>query len=184
MAARQWEIRRHQVSVAGSVVNAVTGLAVSRAEVRIDAGAVQVATSTGQDGHFHFLDLPDGTYPVEVRFPAAGSRYGTAQVNATVSRDGLGNMQIASADLQLPATTIRGQINKPNNKPAVMAEILLTGSGERVFSDADGHYALVGVETGNRTLRVTTHKFQTHVQTVILAVAGDAVTVDVALTPS
>ena len=184
MAELQWEIRRHQVAIAGTVVSAATGLAVPGAEVKIAAGTVRVTTLTGPDGHFHFLDLADGVYPVTAAFPTAGSRYGSALVSATVTRDGSGNISMATADMQLPATTIRGEISKPNSQPAVMAEVRLAGSGERVFTDGDGRYALVGVEIGSRALRVTTQKFQTHVQTVIIAAAGDTVTVDVTLTPS
>lgn len=184
MAALQWETLRHQVAIAGNVVNAVTGLAMPGAVVKIDAGTIQANTLTAQDGHFHFLDLPDGSYPVRASMPTAGSRHGSAQVNATVSRDGSGNIQMATADIQLPATTIRGEISKPDHSPVVMAEIQLAGSGERVFTDSDGRYALVGIEIGTRTLTVTRQTFETHVQTVSIAAAGDTVTVDVTLIPS
>jgi len=184
MAAVQWEIRRHQVAVAGRVVDAQTGKPLSDVLVTIATGAIRAETRTGGDGHFHFLDLPDGTYPVAATLPAEGSRHGTAQVNAVVSRDGTGRIQMATADLALPATTVRGRVARANNQPVVMAEIVLEGSGEQAFSGADGRYTLVGVEVGARTARVRAQGFQTAVQVVTIASAGTVATLNVTLTPA
>jgi hypothetical protein len=183
MAALQWEIRRHQAAVAGRVVDAQRGKPVAGALVVVTAGPLRRESRSGGDGHFHFLDLPDGTYVVTASYPPEGSRYGSAQANAVVSRDGTGRISMATADLELPATTLRGRVARPNNQPVVMAEILLEGSGERNYSAADGHYALVGVEAGLRRIRVRAQGFHPVTQEVILADAGAVVTLNVTLTP-
>lgn len=183
MAALQWEIRRHQAAIAGRVVDAETGKAMSGARVMATAGPLSWESRSGDDGHFHFLDLSDGSYGVAASYPPGGSRYGSAQVNAVVSRDGTGRIQMATADLSLPATTVRGRITRPGGQGVVMAEIVLEGSGERTFSAADGHYALVGVEAGLRRVRIRAQGFQPATQEVTLAAAGAVVTLNVALTP-
>lgn len=183
MAALQWEIRRHQAAVAGRVLDAQTDKPLAGALVVVAAGPLRWESRSGNDGHFHFLDLPDGAYQVTASYPLGGSRYGSAPGNVVVSRDGTGRIQMATADLALPATTLRGRIARPNNQPVVMAEILLEGSGERVFSAADGHYALVGVEAGSRRVRVRAQGVQPVTQAVTLAAAGSVVTLNVTLTP-
>lgn len=182
MAALQWEIRRHQAAVAGRVVDAQTEKPLAGALVVVTAGPLRRESRSGHDGHFHFLDLPDGAYVVTAGYPPGGSRYGSAQGNVVVSRDGTGKIQMATADLALPATTLHGRVARPNNQPVVMAEILLEGSGERTYSAADGHYALVGVEAGPRRVRVRAQGFQPATQEVTLAAAGAAVTLNITLT--
>jgi hypothetical protein len=66
-------------------------------------------TRTAVDGHFHFLDLPDGDYAVTASLPEAGNRYGTAEAkNLRVSRDGNGRIDWAWTDVKVPPTTISG----------------------------------------------------------------------------
>lgn len=183
MAALQWEIRRHQAAIAGRVVDAQTEKPLAGALVTVAAGPQRWEIRSGQDGHFHFLDLPDGAYLVTASYPPGGNRYGSAQENVVVSRDGTGRIQMATADLSLPATTVRGRITRPGGQGVVMAEIVLEGSGERAFSAADGHYALVGVEAGLRRVRIRAQGFQPMTQEVILAAAGAVVTLNLTLTP-
>jgi len=183
MAALQWEIRRHQAAVAGRVVDAQTEKNLAGTLVVVAAGPLRWESRSGHDGHFHFLDLPDGAYVVTASYPTGGSRYGSAQANVVVSRDGTGRVHMATADLALPATTVRGRITRPGGQGVVMAEIVLEGSGERAFSAADGHYALVGVEAGLRRVRLRAQGFQPATQEVTLAAAGAVVTLNVALTP-
>lgn len=181
MAALQWEIRRHQAAIAGRMVDAETGKAMSGARVTVTVGPLSWESLSGDDGHFHFLDLPDGAYGVTASYPPGGSRYGIAQVDAVVGRDGTGRIQLATADLSLPATTVRGRIIRPGGQGVVMAEIVLEGSGERTYSAADGHYALVGVEAGLRRVRVRAQGFQPAMREVTLAAAGAVATLNLTL---
>jgi hypothetical protein len=147
-------------------------------------------TRTASDGHFHFLDLPDGQYTLTASLPGAGSRYGTAQVEATVSRDAEGNISMVTADIALPPTTIRGRVVDQDNNPVGMAEVRVVGSGERTFSNADieapteiqGQYRLTGLEAGKRTVLVSARGYTTATQTVQLT-QGDAVERNVQLEP-
>jgi hypothetical protein len=183
MAALQWEIRRHQAAIAGRVVDAQTEKPLAGTRVTVTAGPLRWESRSGDDGHFHFLDLPDGAYVVTAGYPPGGSRYGSAQKNVVVSRDGTGRIQMATADLSLSATTVRGRITRPGGQGVIMAEIVLEGSGERAFSATDGHYALVGVEAGLCRVRIRAQGFQPATQEVTLAAAGAVVTLNVALTP-
>jgi len=44
-------------------------------------------TQTRPDGYFYFLDLPDGDYTLSANWLQAGTRYGSAELQKTVSRD-------------------------------------------------------------------------------------------------
>ena len=173
----KWNVVRHQVAIAGLVTDGEAGKPLAGAEVGITEKPpaferslrglslrygsrwnkmVERADKTlsRADGLFYFLDLPNGKYTLGASLPSSG-RYGTAQEAATVSRDAKGTIKMASVNFSLRPTTIKGKITGPAHKNGVvMAEVRLKGSGERAFSDGDGHYVLAGVEPGKRTLLV------------------------------
>ena len=142
-------------------------------------------TLTVEDGHFHFLDLPDGQYTLEASLPGSGTRFGTAQAQATVER-AQGKIAMAAADIALPPTTLKGRITSQNqNKPVFMAQVRVKGSGESAFTDSNGCYLLAGLEAGNRTLLVSATGYQPLApQTVQLSAAGAVQTKDIILVPS
>lgn len=205
--ASQWlrlEPTRHQVAIAGDVTDAEAGAAIGRARVEITAGPAAFTdrlalratrhqdrwaamderldrTRTAADGHFHFLDLPDGDYSLAASLPGSGTRYGTAQAQATVSRDAKGNITMATADMALPPTALKGQIaDQASGDPVLMAEVRMKGSGERAFSDGEGRYLLTGLEAGERTVVVFASGRETVTQTVQLS-RGSVAELDVAL---
>jgi hypothetical protein len=206
----QWEEIRHQVAISGRVTDAQTSRAIGRAQVSITDGSLafnewlanyarqygdrwetmmerpdQIRTDI--DGHFHFMDLPDGQYTLRASLPGSGTRYGIAQNVVTVSRDAEGNITMAVADISLLPTTLKGRIAKQNNEPVVMAEVRVRGSGERTFSDGQGHYLLTGLEAskkGERTLVVSAQGCQKVTKNVLLDQAGVEKTLDFVLVPS
>jgi hypothetical protein len=141
-------------------------------------------TQTAADGHFHFLDLPDGAYTLIVSLPGFGSRYGTAQAQASVARDAQGKIAMAGVEITLPPTTIAGQITGKDSAAVVMARVQVKGSGESAFSDGQGHYLLAGLEVGSRTLLVSAQGYQPVSQTVAISQAGATQTLNLALVPS
>jgi hypothetical protein len=165
----------HQAAVAGRVVEAATGRPVGGAQVTLSGGPAPFGellalsamrygaawptmteradrTRTAADGHFVFLDLPDGQYTVTAGLPQRGVRYGTTQAMVQIGRDGDGVIAIVHIDLELAATSIAGQVTAVGGGPIMMAAVTLEGSGEEVLSDAQGRYMLAGVETGERAL--------------------------------
>jgi hypothetical protein len=130
-------------------------------------------TRTAADGIFYFLDLPEGDYTLKASLPGMGSRYRAAVANAVVlykpeknnksdkgakpdehdkakesdERNKHRDYQRVFVELVLKATTVHGRIIGPGHKNGVlMAEVRMKGSGERTFSDAQGHYVLAGIE--------------------------------------
>ena len=201
----QWETVRHQVAIAGQVSDAQGNVPLGGARVRITSGpavftnwlavhALQYGEAwatlpkrpdqvlTAADGHFHFMDLPNGQYTLTVSLPGAGTRYGSAQVQATVSRNAQGKITMAASDIALPPTTIKGRVNGPGNANVAMAKIRVQGSGEQTFSDGQGRYLLTGLETGSRTVLVTAQGFRPLSRPVTLTAAGAVQTLDFALT--
>jgi len=198
------EMTRHQVAIAGNVTDAQTGKAIARARVEITAGpaaftdwlalhAKQYAnrwaamaerldrTHTQADGHFHFLDLPDGDYTLTASLPGSGTRYASAEARVSVSSDGEGNITMARADIALPPTALRGQItDQADGEPVLLAEVRVKGSGERTFSDGDGAYLLAGLEAGERTVQVSAQGYETATSTVQLS-QGETLELNVAL---
>lgn len=175
---------RHQVAIVGRVTDAQTGGSIAGALVTITNAPSPQKTLTAADGHFHFLDLPDGQYTLTTTLPGAGSCYGTAQVTVVVARDAQGNIKMASADMALPSTTVKGQITGQSNAPVVMAQVRVKGSGEQTFSDAHGRYLLNALETGSRTVLVTAQGYQSASQTVQITQPGSVQTLNFALVPS
>lgn len=196
---------RHQVAIAGQVTDSQQNRALGGAQVRISAGpaefmnwlavrAIQYGAAwetlrdrpdqvfTAGDGHFHFMDLPNGQYTLTVSLPGAGTSYGSAQAQATVSRNAQGKITMAVSDIALPPTAIKGKVTGPGNVNVVMAKVRLQGSGEQTFSDGQGRYLLAGLETGNRTVLVSAQGFRSLSRPVTLNNAGAVQTLDFALT--
>ena len=133
-------------------------------------------TSTAADGHYHFLDLPDGQYTLAVSLPGSGTRYGVGTTQVSVSRDVGGKIIMASADLALPPTTIKGTVTLKNKgDPVILAEVCVQGSGERTFTDSKGGYVLAGIEAnplGPRRVTATAQGLPTATNTLQLSLAG------------
>jgi hypothetical protein len=199
-----WEIIRHQVAIAGRVTDAQTGRAIGGARVGITAapaaftdwlairakqyGAQWAAmverpdqARTALDGHFHFLDLPDGQYTLTASLPGSGSRYGTAGREAVVSSHAQGTITMAAADIALPPTTLKGEITDQDGNRIALVEVRVQGSGEQAFSDAQGRYILASLEIGQRTVLVFAQRYQPGSQTVTLSPAGTVQTLNMIL---
>ena len=193
-----WEIIRHAVAISGSVRDSQTGKAVGGARVAITDAPTEFTawleiraqqfgtrwrgmlerpdrTLTAGDGHFHFMDLPNGDYTLVASLPAAGSRYAEAEASVTVTRGTGDNIIMATADIQLPPTTLKGTITAAGSEgpePVVMAEVMISGSGEKTFSDDQGRYMLSGLEKGIRTMMVSAKGYQSVSQAVGFVAAG------------
>lgn len=201
-----FEVVRHQATVAGRVVDAQSGVALAGAAVEITLGPAAFTawlaakalafgsgwaalaerpdrTRTKPDGHFHFLDLPDGQYTLSVRTTGSGTRYGSAQTTATVARDSQGKATSAPVKALLQPTTITGRVSR-NGAVVAMARIGIKGTGEYTYSDDTGRYALAGVEAGARTVVASAQGCQPASQTVTLAAAGAVATLDFAMVPA
>jgi carbon monoxide dehydrogenase subunit G len=202
------EPSRWQVAIAGRVTDAQTGQALSGVQVTITAAPAAFnswlslhakqyearwdamveradRTRTAKDGHYHFLDLPAGQYTLTASFPGVGSRYGTVDVKAKVvvskARSDPGKISWVAADIALPPTTLKGQVTSADTQPVFFANVLIQGSGERTYSDAQGNYRLVGLEVGARTVQVSAQGYKTNSQTVQLSQAGVAQSLNIVL---
>ena len=203
---QQWikiEPARHQVAIAGTVTDMQTGGAIGRARVEIVAGPAEFAdrlalhakqhqerwadmeerldrTRTAGDGHYHFVDLPEGDYTLNVSLPGSATRYDAVPVEAVVRHDATGNITMVRADVALPSTALRGQVSDSAGEPVLMAEVRIRGSGERAFSDGGGRYLLAALEAGERTVVVSASGHETATRTVQLN-QGDLSELDVVL---
>jgi hypothetical protein len=197
---------RHQAALAGQVVESHAQKPIPSAQVQVVAapagfmamlalGQKQYGAAwdslparpdralTALDGHFHFLDLPDGDYTIAASLPAGGSRYGTVQGTATVKRDGAGNLKPAILSMAVPSTTVQGKVTKQSGgDPIGMAAIQVQGSGETAYTVADGTFRLLAIEKGSRTINASAPGFQPSSQVVVLANAGDTQVLNFVLT--
>jgi hypothetical protein len=142
-------------------------------------------TQTAGDGLFYFLDLPAGDYTLIASQPGSGTRYGAAQTTAAVTHTN-GDINMTTVDLAMPPTTLKGQITGPSLDdgsvgPVLMAQVQVQGSGESTFSDSEGQYLLAGLETGQRTVRVSAQGYQRVERTIEFAQAGSERVVNIAL---
>lgn len=88
-----WEVFRRTVSIAGRVTDIQTGKSISGAKVLAISDFKRLMTITGIDGHFHFLDLPEGTYRLIASQPFSGYRFETFQVEVIAFHDVEGNIR-------------------------------------------------------------------------------------------
>ncbi len=203
----QWEEIRHQVSIAGRVIDALTGRAIAYAEVEITSAPQEFTEwlaerkkqhggmwdkmqkrpdrmCTQHDGHFHFMDLPDGQYTLQARMPGWGSRYAKGSCTVTVAHGPAGEIIIAQADMTLVPTCIRGQISaQDTTDPIALAEVRIKGSDQRTFSNESGDYCLACVETGERTIIASAQGFEQTSHTVLLNQPGQQGELDMVMKP-
>ena len=169
-----FETFRHRAAIAGRVTDAQTGKPLPGARVAITSGP---EVFTAGDGFYRFLDLPAGTYTLTASLPGSGSRYGTESGQVVLGED------LETVDLELPATTVKGKVKDQAGQAVRMAEVRVQGSGESAWSDAQGNYALSGVEAGARRIEVSARGFQKVSETVAIGQPGATVTRDVTLSP-
>jgi hypothetical protein len=195
---------RHQVAIAGRLTDAVTGTLLAGCRVQLTSvpaafaawlasRALEIGARweslpvrpdravTQGDGHFHFLDLPDGQYTVAASLPPAGTRYGTAQVGRTISRDAGGTIARQTADLALPPTTVRGRVTGPGNVAVQLAWVRVRGGVENTYTDGLGEYVLTALEAGSRALLVSASGFQPSPPVSVSLQVGTVATMNVSL---
>ena len=107
-----WEVSRRTVSVAGRVTDARTGRSINGIHVKIASRSTRSGTRTGADGHFHFLDLPDGQYTLTAYSPGSDLRDQTAQMEATAFHDMEGNIKKLTYGEYKARINIKGLKNK------------------------------------------------------------------------
>jgi hypothetical protein len=138
---------------------------------------------TRKDGLFYFLDLPEGGYTVTAVLPKPDGRHGVGQVECQVTRNEKGKPKVAFVTLTVPATSVNGKIVGSGHKNGIaMAQVRVKGSGERAFTDAQGQYAVNGLEAGNRVLTVSAQGYQPASESVILSKPGASKTINFSLT--
>lgn len=179
-----WQQIRRQVAVVGRVIDAESRRPLPGVRITISAapaaftsdlavrslqdGAQWAAlderpdrTRTRADGRFHFLDLPDGQYTFTATWPELGSRYGSATGQATVTRNSSGKIALATTEIALPSTTLKGRITGRNNEPVVLAEVRLKAQAVQTRSDDQGNYLLTALEAGRHTVLVSAQGYTT-----------------------
>ena len=199
----RWEQTRHQVAIDGLVTDATTGVPLGGVRVEISAAPAAFSTwlaayalqygaawagldqrpdrtRSREDGRFYLLDLPDGQYTLTASWPEQGSRYGSAQAQATVVRSTGGTIARSRSTLALPSTTLRGQILGRGGAPVALAEIRLRGQISVTRSDEQGRYLLSGLEAGRGSVVVAASGYATK-EVAIESQAGLAQTFDITL---
>ncbi|MEH1771563.1 MAG: carboxypeptidase regulatory-like domain-containing protein [Nostoc sp.] len=187
----QSQLIRHQVAIAGQVINAQTKKAIAKVEVMITKAPdafthwlglkslqhgdrSSYLTRTAFDGYFHFWDLPEGEYTLTASLPNAARRYGTAMIAVTVPSyiEGIeGKIIMTAADMELPITVLNGNISNQNGEPVFMAKVRVKGSTESTFSNDKGQYSLIGLESSEikRIAIVSAQGYQPTSQSVVIS---------------
>ena len=111
---------------------------------------------TTSNGYFHFINLPPGDYILEASLPTSGTRYNTVKKTVKVSSSVNGNLATTMTNLVIVPTGIKGKITDTDepNKTIINAKVQIQGSQEITFSDRQGNYQLLGLESsklGQRT---------------------------------
>lgn len=167
-----WEpVIRHQVAIAGRVINAKTQVAIAGAQVTLvemperlrtilQLKALQYGnaweqmpqrpdrTYSGKDGYYFFRDLLEGDYKIEAFLPNAGTRYSSVSQRVKLAADPA-NRGVIHVDLLLPTTGLQGKITAPEDEK-FMAKVQIQGQGDYALTNGDGEYLLTEVEAGQK----------------------------------
>lgn len=189
------QTKRRQSSIAGKVTDDATDLPVPGVLVTLEgppafeailsALATQYGDAwdtlssrpdralTGDDGYFHFGDVPDGSYTLTLSFSDLGERYGTTTANATVTHAIDGTAEASLLEIAMPPTAVEGTVMRsfPDPTPAgplQMARVRVRGTGQEAFTDENGHYYLTGVDPGDHTLTFSSPGLQGATGTVTI----------------
>ena len=183
-----WQIVRHQVSIAGIVQDSETKQAIAGARVEIDHlkdTHSQKWTLTGVDGWFYFLDLPpkNNGYTLSASLPNRGTRYGVVSSEAISVISGRVPLNSPSLNMvmHLPPTALSGRITDEQNKGLKLAKVQLQPGGETVFSDEKGNYFLSGLNVGSITINISAQSYQSKTQSASLALGQKIIMNDIQL---
>lgn len=172
---------RHHVAIAGSVTDSVSGRAIAGAIVEIVDP--KLCTLTREDGSFYFIDLPVGSYSLNLAAPSLSSRYGVINgLNILVQNTGDGRPILDSkANVQLAPTTLVGQVFRADNRqPIGSAIVQLRRSDVQTITDKEGRYTLSGLLSGTPSVQAAAKGFSTSIQAVVLT-TGQATTANFSL---
>jgi hypothetical protein len=195
------------MSITGVVTDALSGAALAGALVEITQGppefenersilsedpswAVKTEridrTLSRVDGAYYFLDLPSGSYHLQISLPQAGRRYGNFQADGATTlgqRDTSGRIMITRIDAALIPTQIQGQVTRSDNhQPISGARVSLQGDETWVETDAAGHYNLSDLTAVKPTVAVSADQFKPFSQNLTLT-PGAVQTLDISLDP-
>lgn len=190
---------RHQVSIAGKVIDDQTKAGISGATVRITQApdrfnqqirlsalqerhsnrlGVQSQRETSREGCFYFRDLPIGDYTLTASFPSAGTRYQDALPRTVeVVEDHPDLLHLPFVELVLLPTALTGQIKDASNQAIVMAKIWIEGTADFTFSDAQGNYFLNQLEGSNPSQFASTQLPETTVKITAVGYQNETRTV-------
>jgi Carboxypeptidase regulatory-like domain len=202
------EIVRRRASIAGMIVDFVTNSPVPGALVAITSGpadfealiaalAADLGWSdqdarpdrqlTGPDGVYCFMDLPAGSYDLEISVPAMSSRYGVYTRNGVqVAAAGAGEAPIwpAWAATPIQPTCATGQVTRADtNQPIAGAQVWLHSDTNVALTDNNGIYMLSGLVAGTVAVEVAASGFKPASQPNVVLAAGQKQTVNVSLKP-
>jgi hypothetical protein len=148
--------------VEGTVINAVTGEPLSRALVRLEVLGVPRAVFTGQNGHFEFSAVPQGSAVLTPRKPGYMVSEPEMQRSYRIAVDaGAGPVTLRL----LPQAVITGHVEDSNGDPIDGANIrvwrIVVRDGRKRRApvsvrptDEDGNYRVAGLFPGSYYLAV------------------------------
>lgn len=165
---------RHRVAIAGSVTDSVSGRAIAGAIVEIVDSPLR--TVTREEGSFYFMDLPVGSYTLNISAPSFGTRYAVVNgLNILVQNTVDSNPILDSkARVKLTPTTLIGRVTRnDNNQPIERAIVQLRWSAVQTLADKEGRYTLPGLLAGALTVQASAKGFSTSIQKVVLTAGAE-----------
>jgi len=170
------EIVRRKAAIAGFVTDAITGLAISNAVVKITAKNLE--REAGPDGFFYFPDLRAGTYTLTVSAPVLGSRYGVVKITGVSVQNAVDGRPIfnTKASVRLPPTRVSGTVTRSSDgQPLVKAAVRVLGGEAKCLTDQNGKYVLTGLYAGTPTVQASAADRATSAKKVTLAAGQETV---------
>jgi hypothetical protein len=170
------EIVRRKAAIAGSVTDAITGLAIPGAVVKITTKNLE--REAGPDGFFYFPDLRAGTYTLTVSAPLLGSRYGVTKVTGVTVQNAADGRPIFNikANVRLLPTRVTGTVTRSSDgQPLPKAIVRVLGCETKCQTDQNGKYVLTGLYAGAPTVQASAAGRTTAAKKVALAVGQETV---------
>lgn len=154
--------------VTGQVLDATTQAPLVGVTITVGVGGP--TTTSGADGRFTLMNIPEGSYPIS--FSLIG--YITKSLTAFLSGGTVSDLQIIKLSKSLNTVVVIGKVTDVDSAQAIAnASVNVLGTTVSAVTNNAGNYRLEGVPQGNATIRYSAIGYTSETLILTFATPGE-----------